>query len=184
MTSKAFILGVTFLKMGLLRSGLNTLVVAFQASLCVFQVGWGKRGGFLNKHCLLISIHSFKLWPLSSDSLNQEVETAQLTLIMTVADSADFCIGVFKSCPFTKWSCYLFQPLLPSAYLTLAINQWHHSPLLQACEAAGGKCVTHMDGYYVEMGICVAFGLFWLLWQRRKIHRLQALPESAWKTGQ
>ena len=62
-------------------------------------------------------------------------------------------------------------------------NRYNYYPF-QACEEAGGHCVTHMDGYYVEMGICIVFGLLWLLWQRKKIDRLQSLPASNWKSTQ
>lgn len=55
---------------------------------------------------------------------------------------------------------------------------------LQACEAAGGHCVTHLDGYYVESIVCIALGVVWVWWQRRKIARLQSLDESAWKCCQ
>ena len=53
--------------------------------------------------------------------------------------------------------------------------------LTQACQAAGGHCVTHLDGYYAEMVVCILFGLFWYWWQRGKLKHLQSLPDSAWK---
>jgi len=49
------------------------------------------------------------------------------------------------------------------------------------CEEAGGHCVTHLDGYYVEIVVCMLFGFLWLMWQRRKIRRLQDLPPSEWR---
>lgn len=52
---------------------------------------------------------------------------------------------------------------------------------LQLCEAAGGKCVTNVDGYYILSILCVLLGLLWLGWQRNRMNRLQALDESAWK---
>ena len=53
----------------------------------------------------------------------------------------------------------------------------------QACQAAGGHCVTHLDGYYAEMVFCVLFGLFWYWWQKGKLKHLQSLPDSAWKAS-
>ena len=54
---------------------------------------------------------------------------------------------------------------------------------LQACEAAGGHCVTNVDGYYVESAACVLIGLLWFWWQSKKLRQLQTLDESAWKVS-
>lgn len=52
---------------------------------------------------------------------------------------------------------------------------------LKACEAAGGHCVTYMDGYYVEMALCVCFGVVWVWWQRKRMSQLQDLRDDQWK---
>eukprot|EP00731_Ephydatia_muelleri_P014852 Em0008g572a len=52
---------------------------------------------------------------------------------------------------------------------------------LQLCEAAGGKCVTNVDGYYVLSIACILLGLLWMGWQRNRMNRLQAMDEAAWK---
>ncbi|XP_064384816.1 acetyl-coenzyme A transporter 1-like [Halichondria panicea] len=52
---------------------------------------------------------------------------------------------------------------------------------LQACEAAGGHCVTYVDGYYVEMVLCVTVGVIWVWWQRKRIGQLQDLREDQWR---
>eukprot|EP00731_Ephydatia_muelleri_P038695 Em0865g1a len=49
------------------------------------------------------------------------------------------------------------------------------------CEAAGGKCVTNVDGYYVLSIACILLGLLWMGWQRNRMNRLQAMDEAAWK---
>ncbi len=62
---------------------------------------------------------------------------------------------------------------------------------MQACNAAGGHCVTYLDGYYAEMVLCVViemvlcvvfemilcvvFGVIWAWWQRNRIGMLQSL---------
>ena len=51
----------------------------------------------------------------------------------------------------------------------------------QACKEGGGTCVTTLDGYYIESGICAVIGVLWLLWQHKRIRRIQALSPSAWK---
>ncbi|CAM1323485.1 SLC33A1 (predicted) [Pycnogonum litorale] len=51
----------------------------------------------------------------------------------------------------------------------------------QFCLNAGGVCSTDIDGYYVEVIVCLAIGLLWFLWRKRSINRLQTLPESSWK---
>eukprot|EP00731_Ephydatia_muelleri_P014821 Em0008g541a len=51
----------------------------------------------------------------------------------------------------------------------------------ELCEAAGGKCVTNVDGYYVLSIACILLGLLWMGWQRNRMNRLQAMDEAAWK---
>lgn len=49
------------------------------------------------------------------------------------------------------------------------------------CTAGGGACVTTVDGYYLEAGLCFLLGVAWLaLWGWRTIGRLQDAPDSAW----
>ncbi|XP_072397426.1 acetyl-coenzyme A transporter 1 [Diabrotica undecimpunctata] len=49
------------------------------------------------------------------------------------------------------------------------------------CEKVGGKCVTVLDGFYIETLICVAIGFLWYLWGAKKVRHLQQLGENAWK---
>lgn len=51
----------------------------------------------------------------------------------------------------------------------------------QACTSQGGSCVTTIDGYDIEMVLCIVLGFLWLLYARRRAHWLQSLPLSAWK---
>ena len=49
------------------------------------------------------------------------------------------------------------------------------------CTAGGGHCVTQLDGYYVEIVICLILGVIWYFLQRQRIIRLQSLDKSAWQ---
>lgn len=51
------------------------------------------------------------------------------------------------------------------------------------CESKGGKCVTQLDGFYIESVICIIIGFLWLQWGRKKINHLQSLNENSWKIG-
>jgi PAT family acetyl-CoA transporter-like MFS transporter 1 len=51
---------------------------------------------------------------------------------------------------------------------------------LQACQAAGGNCVTHIDGYYIQMVVCLCLGVIWYVWQRKRITKLQNLDRTSW----
>ncbi|KAH7958499.1 hypothetical protein HPB49_002081 [Dermacentor silvarum] len=50
-----------------------------------------------------------------------------------------------------------------------------------ACSSQRGICNTTLDGYNIEMVLCIMLGFLWLLYARRKAHWLQSLPQSAWK---
>ena len=50
------------------------------------------------------------------------------------------------------------------------------------CESAGSKCVTEIEGYYIESITCVIVGFLWLaLWGWRTIKRLQEASEADWR---
>ncbi|XP_063916783.1 acetyl-coenzyme A transporter 1 [Zophobas morio] len=51
----------------------------------------------------------------------------------------------------------------------------------ELCVNKGGKCVTILDGFYIETAICVAIGFSWLLWGRKKINYVQSLDDYSWK---
>ncbi|KAF6208983.1 hypothetical protein GE061_014726, partial [Apolygus lucorum] len=48
------------------------------------------------------------------------------------------------------------------------------------CAAAGGSCVTDIDGYYVEIVLLTVVGVVWFWFSRRKIDYLQSRPLSTW----
>uniref|UniRef100_A0A023GL28 Putative acetyl-coa transporter n=1 Tax=Amblyomma triste TaxID=251400 RepID=A0A023GL28_AMBTT len=52
---------------------------------------------------------------------------------------------------------------------------------LETCTSQGGTCETTIDGYNIEMVLCIVLGFVWLLYARRRAHWLQSLPQSAWK---
>lgn len=52
---------------------------------------------------------------------------------------------------------------------------------LDTCSSQGGTCETTIDGYNIEMVLCILLGFLWLLYARRRAHWLQSLPQSAWK---
>lgn len=43
-----------------------------------------------------------------------------------------------------------------------------------------GACRVTVDGYYLELLICLIFGLVWFRWAKERINQLQALPTKAW----
>ena len=48
------------------------------------------------------------------------------------------------------------------------------------CTAAGGACVTYLDGYTVQTVACVAFGIAWVVMLKGMVARVQALPFGDW----
>ncbi|XP_058460267.1 acetyl-coenzyme A transporter 1 isoform X1 [Malaya genurostris] len=51
----------------------------------------------------------------------------------------------------------------------------------EACLNGGGKCELQIDGYYIEIVICLVYGILWFQWGKHKIRYLQSLPLSAWR---
>lgn len=54
---------------------------------------------------------------------------------------------------------------------------------LHECKAAGGSCVTTLDGYYIESAVCVILGFLWLFSRKGKVQQLDSLDISAWKVS-
>ncbi|RMC01879.1 hypothetical protein DUI87_21040 [Hirundo rustica rustica] len=51
----------------------------------------------------------------------------------------------------------------------------------ELCTAAGGSCVTTLDGYYVESVVCVILGFAWWFFLGPKFKKLQDEGQSSWK---
>lgn len=51
----------------------------------------------------------------------------------------------------------------------------------QACTTGGGKCRIDVDGYYIEIGVCLVYGILWYAWGKHQIRYLQSLPLKAWR---
>ncbi|XP_063965177.1 acetyl-coenzyme A transporter 1-like [Lytechinus pictus] len=51
----------------------------------------------------------------------------------------------------------------------------------EVCTKADGKCVTDIDGYYIESILCVIIGFAWLGICAQRIRRLQELPLDSWR---
>lgn len=49
------------------------------------------------------------------------------------------------------------------------------------CTSEGGTCETTVEGYYIEMVLCILLGLVWFFYAKRRARWLQSLPQSAWK---
>ncbi|XP_013389260.1 acetyl-coenzyme A transporter 1 [Lingula anatina] len=64
-----------------------------------------------------------------------------------------------------------------------SIGQCNNAAEEKLCTDSGGKCITSLDGYYVESLVCFFIGFAWLWWQARKTKRLQGLSERDWKCG-
>ncbi|KAJ8986188.1 hypothetical protein NQ317_005662 [Molorchus minor] len=51
----------------------------------------------------------------------------------------------------------------------------------ELCVNKGGKCVTILDGFYIETAFCVIIGFLWLLWGVKRVRQVQSLDENSWK---
>lgn len=48
------------------------------------------------------------------------------------------------------------------------------------CKADKGDCITIINGYYVEVGLCVTIGFVWYLFYRNTVKNLQTKSASHW----
>lgn len=48
------------------------------------------------------------------------------------------------------------------------------------CVKNNGNCITHIDGFYIEVGFAVTFAVFWYYFALKLIRKLQNLPIKSW----
>lgn len=48
------------------------------------------------------------------------------------------------------------------------------------CVESGGYCRTDIDGYYIEVGINVVYGVIWYFWAKQMLNFLQNLNRREW----
>lgn len=77
----------------------------------------------------------------------------------------------WKSCGYSE---------LTNSTILLTDNKCISEVDIAECKESGGECQIDIDGYYVEVGLNVVFGIFWFQWARKIICRLQKLPVSDW----
>jgi PAT family acetyl-CoA transporter-like MFS transporter 1 len=50
----------------------------------------------------------------------------------------------------------------------------------EECLRVGGKCRLDIDGYYIEIILCLIYGIIWYRFGKSRISYLQKLPVKAW----
>ena len=87
----------------------------------------------------------------------------------------------YKKCDISSINSIKEKNITDTQFNELKFNICHEKDESKICETAGGKCVTEVEGYYVESIICVCIGFLWLgLWGWRTITRLQSASEEDW----
>merc|ERR1712173_281523 len=88
----------------------------------------------------------------------------------------------YKQCDITSIKSIKDQNITLTQMDSLKLNKCHGKDESKSCENHGGKCVTEIEGYFVESVICVSLGFLWLvLWGWRTIKKLQAASEDDWR---
>ncbi|XP_031572070.1 acetyl-coenzyme A transporter 1-like [Actinia tenebrosa] len=64
-----------------------------------------------------------------------------------------------------------------------ATMECNSKPLVEACTKAGGKCVTSIDGYYIESIMCIVIGFIWLILKAKECRSIQEMRDTAWKAS-
>lgn len=87
----------------------------------------------------------------------------------------------YKKCDLSSLVDFKSQNMTNTQIDELKTNICYSKEESNTCEKAGAKCVTEVEGYYVESVICVSLGFLWLgLWGWRTIKRLQSASEEDW----
>ncbi|KAF8634402.1 hypothetical protein AX15_000854 [Amanita polypyramis BW_CC] len=80
---------------------------------------------------------------------------------------------------FSEATCHVSEHL---GELTIKATECVSDHGKARCHEVGGMCVTERDGYYVVSGICMAFGVVFLLgYIIPTARKLQTLPTSVWR---
>jgi MFS transporter, PAT family, solute carrier family 33 (acetyl-CoA transportor), member 1 len=64
---------------------------------------------------------------------------------------------------------------------TLGDGQCRNAVEEKNCGMLGGACRPYIDPYYIEVALCTIAGFIWLIWNYRRMMRLQELPLTAWQ---
>ncbi|XP_018573648.1 acetyl-coenzyme A transporter 1 [Anoplophora glabripennis] len=122
-------------------------------------------------YCMFVSIMAF--FAKISDS---SVGGTYMTLLNTVTNLGGNWPGIL--------ALYFVDPLTwkqCEGGAESMDNSCRNAVEKELCLSKGGKCVTTLDGFYIETVICAVIGFVWLLWGSRKIRYIQSLDENAWK---
>jgi PAT family acetyl-CoA transporter-like MFS transporter 1 len=87
------------------------------------------------------------------------------------------------------------DPLVGGSYMTTlntATNlgsKWPNTAVLflvnqltwKECSLDGTLCRTVVDGYYILTGLCLVYGVWWISFFGKRLYKLEALKEKAWR---
>lgn len=83
------------------------------------------------------------------------------------------------------------QDQIEVSWLEFEINNWCCIVLyliynvllffIKSCIKLGARCLVLIDAFYLLTVVAVALGLFWLLYFKSSILKLQSLPKSGWR---
>ncbi|XP_028650335.1 acetyl-coenzyme A transporter 1 [Erpetoichthys calabaricus] len=76
---------------------------------------------------------------------------------------------------------WLVDPLTVKECIGAEGQSCGSSEEIALCTKLGGSCLTTLDGYYVESGICIIIGFVWWFWLGKKMRHLQEEKQSAWQ---
>jgi MFS transporter, PAT family, solute carrier family 33 (acetyl-CoA transportor), member 1 len=81
----------------------------------------------------------------------------------------------WKSCVLKEPELQLFNSTELSALKSYDCND---ELSLEQCNESGGNCEITVDGFYIEVALNFAFGVFWYFWAKTVVEKLQNLPLS------
>ncbi|KAF9454985.1 hypothetical protein P691DRAFT_654525 [Macrolepiota fuliginosa MF-IS2] len=95
-----------------------------------------------------------------------------------------YCVDLFSvaTCHVTEGGTELVVPGWVTLLISIAAAECVSEYGKAMCKDISGECITETDGYYIVSGICMLFGLIFLVaFIIPTARKLQALPTSVWR---
>lgn len=113
-----------------------------------------------------------------------QVGGTYMTLLSTIGSLGYIWIKTFFLwlVDFITWKSCVFNEGFDFSNSTIRLinNECIDSISIEQCVSNNGACVTHLDGFFLEVAFGVTFAAIWYYFAIKLIRKLQNLPIRSW----